>query len=159
MSSRCYGKARIEAPQVVEAAGEETGPDQEEERERHLGHHQPLAEAYVAASRNRSRFFLQGGGELGTRGLPGRHQAEHETGGQGHREGEEEHPAVGGRTQAAAGLLEGQGAEQGVADPHRQQEAGRTAQAGEEQALHEKLTHDVAAPRAEGEAHRNLAFA
>ena len=113
----------------------------------------------MAAPRDGSRLVLQGGGELRTRRLPGGHETEHEAGGQGHQKGEEKHPGVGGAAQAAARLLERQGSEQSVADPRREQKAESAAQTGEEKALDQELAHDVAAPGAEGQAHRDLAFA
>ena len=113
----------------------------------------------MAAAGHGTRLALEGGGQLGAGRLPRRHQAEDQARGQGDGKGEEKHPPVGRRAQAAACLLEGERAEQGGADPGREHEAGGASERSEEKALHQELAHDVAATSPQGQAHRDLPLA
>ena len=69
-------KAGMDTLKVLQALDEESGGDQQQQRQRYLGHHQSFAQSHAGAADNRSGLILQGAGKLRAGGLNRRRKAE-----------------------------------------------------------------------------------
>ena len=68
-------EAGIEIFQVAEAADEQTGADQQQQRQRYLRGYQRLAEPHRASAGDGADLILKRPGQIGTGGLQRGHQA------------------------------------------------------------------------------------
>jgi hypothetical protein len=86
-------EAGVSGEQIVQGPHEESGADQQHERQRHLRYDQRAAEPATAAADAR-RLTLQGRRDRGRGALPRRRQAEQYAGDGRHDEREGEHAAI-----------------------------------------------------------------
>ena len=89
-------KSGIDIPQVGEAAHEQPGADEKQERETDLSGDQHLAPAGLAASGHGAGLVLESGGKIRTNRAQGRSETEQEGGEGTHGQGETQDPQVGG---------------------------------------------------------------
>ena len=147
----------VHRAQLLQRADEEAGPDQEDGGEPDLHADEGLAQPDVPmAAGDGSRLGLQGGAGRHPRGLQRGHEAEEERGREGERGGEEEDPQVGRRREREVRGVEGQEAQERPRQRQAEDEPGDAAGDGQDQALHQELAHDLAAPRAERGPDRDL---
>ena len=146
----------LDFQQVAEAAKEETGADEEHEREGELGHDegvvQPPAPSAVARPAALPDPFL----EIDARGAEGRGEAEQHARRQRHTEGEEQDLRIE-PDRVGIGEALHEEAAHGPHRPRAEDEADRGAPQGQEQALHQQLAPDPEGARAETAAHGDLA--
>lgn len=152
-------EAEVETSELAEAAHQEPGGDQQDQRQRHLSDDQaPLQARGAAPGRARAVSFVQAGGEVVTGRAQRGSQTEEQPGAQRCGEGEAEHAQVD-RHLVDAGRA-------GRREPH--EEAGErvgerhaedAAQTREQHALGEQLGDDAPAVGAERGAQCDLAAA
>ena len=147
-------EARIDGRGRGEAAQHQAGADQQDERQRQLGDHEHVAQQRLAAVAGRAAR-AEAIADARPRRLPGRHQAEDEAGDDRDAEREGQRPAldrhVGGARQVGR-----RHRRDGAHAERRQGQADDAAQAREQQALDQQLTHDLEPRRAEREADGDL---
>ncbi len=81
-------KTRIEILQIAQASNEQTGADQQQQRQRHLRHHQRLTDSHGCSAGDGTDLVLQRSGQLRARRLQGGHEPENSAGQQRDTEGE-----------------------------------------------------------------------
>ncbi len=107
-------------------------------------------------------IFLEGGGQIGPRGLQGGNQPEQDAGGHGNDNSEHEHAPVEGDQGAVladAGKVGGVDAEQGANPDDSGGGSDRSADQGEEYAFGEQLADDAGTSSAHGDADGHFATA
>ena len=136
--------AGVGAAQVLQAAREEPGAEEEQETQRDLRGDQALAkDQRLIAAGDRPDGVLERLPRIGTAGAQRRQQAEDDAGDQRHEEGEGEDPQIGCRLdqqRAAFGRDEG---EQRPGEEHRQGHADHATEERQDQALDQELADQL----------------
>jgi hypothetical protein len=143
--------------QVLEAANEQAGPEQQQETQGDLRRDQPLAEQQrPAGPGDRTHGVLERRPRIRTAGLQCRQQAEHDAGEHGERDGEGEDAEVRGGGDEQRCSLVGHQCQQRSRQHRRQAEAGDPSDQREDQAFDQELPYQLAARGAERQAHGDL---
>ena len=158
-------EAEFHGAQVRERVDEQTGGDDQQQRNGDLRHHQDAAEAKAEAEPARSHVsrtgpdFLQCRREIHFGGLQRGGKAEDDAGGDRQREREAQHGPVqtGAQDGLSVAIAEQQGDEANAAERDEQPE--RAAAEGQQHALRQQLPDDAHPSRAHAQADRHLAAA
>ena len=145
-------EAKAGMPEIEERAREESGADQQGQRQGDLSGDEKTTAGHATAGDLR-RFTLERGDEVNPAGRPGRREPAQHTGDDRHERGETEHAQVGRDLELGRGVRE-----QGkcARAPQGEQQAERATRRGQQQRFDQELPRDAQAPGAEREPQRHL---
>ena len=156
-------EAGIDVAQGDEAADEQGGTDQQDERERDLADDQQRAGlALTESGAGAVAAFLERGVEVGARGSDGGEQTEENAGKQRDAEGEGEHPPIdadGGAMLADAGNIAGAEGQQAAHADEAEHQSEDPSGDGEQNAFREQLADDARAAGSHGGANGEFTLA
>jgi hypothetical protein len=155
--ARCPN-AEIDRAQTLEAPQQQSGADEQDERQRNLTHDEHIPSACLTTAPAAAPARLaQHGFEVGSRGLPRRSDSEADACQDRDAEAEREDRALE-RSAAHAGDRFRRGGQQRSGDRACEQQPGDAAGEREHQALNQQLSNEPPARTAERGAHRELGF-
>ena len=149
-------ESRIHLLQVQQTPHEQARAGKQHERQRNFSDDERLTQSVAASAARSAPFVLQRVARLGARRVQRRHQTEHDRGGDGEAEREQQHAGIE-CTPRRRGMSHRTGRDQCRLAPRREQQPPAPAEHGERQRLGEQLADDPPATRAERRADRHLA--
>jgi hypothetical protein len=151
-NGQCRGDDAIGVPagaafeQAGETALEDGGAAQEDEGEGHFGDDEAVADELAApAAAGAAGLLLQGGVDVGARGIPRGHQAKHHAGEEGDEEGQREDARIKSDIKAVAGTTDDEAAIDDAIEREGDQEAEGTARQAEQDGFEDLLADQLAA--------------
>ena len=148
--------AGINAAKPGESLDQETGANQQDQRERYFGHDQRVADpTFPLRPAGAARARFQSSIEIDVRRLPGGDKAENDSGREGKKKRECEDCAVQ-LSRADPWNISGHDGHQRVGPPFRNEQSQSAAQSGKKQTLGQELANDSNAARAERTAERDF---
>src|ERR1700691_527983 len=150
-------EAGVESDEISEAADEETGPNQEHQRERDLERDDPAAGMEAGTFGVTLDFdAFDCGGQRDARGAEGRQDSEQQSGENCDANGETEHAAIHGKVEKYFGLFGGDETHEQRTTPLREQNSEQRAGGREQDAFGEYLADQPCAGSTQRQPHRDF---
>src|SRR5205814_901946 len=147
---------QVYAQQFLETAREQSGDDQQDQRQRHLRYHQGAAQPIAHGTRAPlPPAFLERRGKLDSRRSKGRRQAEQHACEERNRSSESKDPSIRGKVQRRTRTL-GHELSQAFCPPECQEQACCASEHGQQQVLGEQLPDEPPSPCSDGKPQRDF---